>query len=243
MFGSSLTPELQDPYKRTQDPYVTGASTIAFKTNDFVIMAADTLASYGRMARLFDFERIKRIGEKTIYAASGEMSDLQEVQSILEQEERDDKLQNDGDIRGPSQWHTLLTRMCYQRRNKMDPFYNTFLVGGIENGDTYLGFTDLLGTHFTDDYVASGFGQHLCLPLLRRLYKADMTEDEAVELINQCIKVLYYRECRTTNTFSITIMHRETGYSTQNVKANTDWTVSKSVKGYDGQQADVSLAQ
>lgn len=30
--------------------------------------------------------------------------------------------------------HSYLTRIMYQRRNKMDPFWNTIIVAGVKDG-------------------------------------------------------------------------------------------------------------
>ena len=40
-----------DPIKRTQQPIVTGTSVLGIKYKDGVMLAADTLASYGSLAR------------------------------------------------------------------------------------------------------------------------------------------------------------------------------------------------
>jgi hypothetical protein len=52
---------------------------IGIKYQDGVMMAADTLASYGSLARYKDVRRIKIIGDKTLIGASGEISDFQSI--------------------------------------------------------------------------------------------------------------------------------------------------------------------
>ena len=110
LWGPSLRPaDLDDPYNRTTSPIVTGSSVVSLKTKDFVLCASDTLgkisefflsqknicielskkyiniwASYGRMARFFDFERITKLGDNCFLGASGEMSDFQEVKDVTE---------------------------------------------------------------------------------------------------------------------------------------------------------------
>lgn len=236
ILGSAIRPNgLEDPYKRTTNPYVTGTSVIAIKGDGFVLMAADTLASYGRMARFQDFERIAKMGDRTIFAAGGELSDFQWVTEWAEGLVRDEWLQGDGGTRGPEQWHTLLTRVCYGRRNKFDPLYNNFAVGGVKkNGTAYLGYTDHLGTYFKDNYIATGFGAHLGLPIIRNEYKQDMTLDEAKALIHKVMKVLYYRDCRCTKHYVVSEV-TQTGMASQNHTVNPDWSVAPYVRGYNGQ--------
>jgi 20S proteasome subunit beta 7 len=66
---------------------------------------------------------------------------------------------------------------------------------------------DKLGLAFEERAVATGFGSHLALPILRTALAEypDLTRDQAVAILNKCIEVLYYRDARsyaTVNTFS-----------------------------------------
>ncbi len=89
---------------------------------------------------------------------------------------------------------SYLRAVMYHRRNKFNPLYNHLLVAGMsKNGDAFLGSVDDIGTSFCDDITATGFGAHLALPILRRCWKADMTEGEARGLLEDCMRVLFYR--------------------------------------------------
>lgn len=59
----------------------------------------------------------------------------------------------------------------------------------------------MIGTHYKDAHVATGFGTHLARPLLRESHRPDMTEAEAVELLKRCLKVCYYRDKQSINKF------------------------------------------
>ena len=67
------------------DPYVTGTSVIAIKYKDGVILGADTLASYGSMARFRDIERLSAAGKYTLVGGSGEYSDYQHIMKMLDE--------------------------------------------------------------------------------------------------------------------------------------------------------------
>jgi len=67
----------------------------------------------------------------------------------------------------------------------------------------FIGFVDLHGTHYTDNFLATGFGQYLGLPLLRRYWRPSLSESEAKGLLEKIMTVLYYRDCRTLNSFDI----------------------------------------
>merc|ERR1712087_1063935 len=123
--------------------------------------------------------------------------------------------------------HSYLTRVCYARRSKVDPFYNQFAVGGMSKGAPYLGYTDLYGTTFEDKYVATGFGAHFALPLMRKAYRADMGEAEARKLLADVMRVLFYRDCRTINRITFGVIDRDGVRIGDPVSVNTDWNLEE----------------
>ena len=64
---------------------------------------------------------------------------------------------------------------------------------------SYLGTVDLIGTAYEDNFVATGIGNHFAIPLLRNKWAPDMTEAQARTLLEDCMRVCYYRDCRTVN--------------------------------------------
>lgn len=48
------------------------------------MLAADTLASYGSLARFKDVQRLNAVGEHTVMGAGGEFSDFQAISEMLE---------------------------------------------------------------------------------------------------------------------------------------------------------------
>jgi len=67
------------------------------------------------------------------------------------------------------------------------------LVGGFKDGKAFLGHLDMIGTAFSDEVMATGFGSYLALPIMRKRWHANMTEGEARALLEDCMRVLFYR--------------------------------------------------
>ncbi len=80
------------------------------KFNGGVVVAADTLGSYGSLARFPSVERVARVNSGAVVACTGDYADFQLLREILEQK------QVDADVRGgkenmrPSALHCWLTR-------------------------------------------------------------------------------------------------------------------------------------
>ena len=167
------------------------------------MMMADTLASYGSLARYTDLQRIVPVGETALLGGSGEYSDFQEIQKVIGDVLTNDANEDDGSKLNAKELHSLLARILYNKRTKMNPFYNQLCIGGFVNGQTFLGLVDLYGSSFTDNFLATGYGGYLAIPILRNKWRPDMEEAEARELLSECMKVLYYRDARTINKFNI----------------------------------------
>ena len=94
---------------------------------------------------------------------------------------------------------SYLRAVMYQRRNKMNPLWNDVLVagmGGEDGSEPFLGSVDKIGTAYTDDTLATGFGSYLALPIMRERWRPDLEEGEARALLEDCLRVLFYRDCR-----------------------------------------------
>ena len=64
---------------------VTGASVLGIIYNDGVMIAADTLGSYGSMACYFNNQRVMKVNDRTMLGAGGDVADFQYLQSVIEQ--------------------------------------------------------------------------------------------------------------------------------------------------------------
>lgn len=192
-----------DPRTRTQYPYVTGASIVAMKYKDGVLIACDTLASYGSTKRYKSVQRLFKVNDKCIVGASGELSDFQELQTYLDELAEEDYMCDDGIQYTPKEVHAYLCRVMYNKRSDFDPFWNSLVVAGMQDGAPFVGFVSMIGVSYSDNYVTTGFASHLGLPLLREHYRPDITEEEASELLQKALKVCYYRDKSSINKFTM----------------------------------------
>lgn len=67
-----------------RQPIVTGTSVVGIKYVDGVMLAADTLGSYGSLTRFTDLRRLRTCGKNTIVGAGGEYSDFQYISEMLD---------------------------------------------------------------------------------------------------------------------------------------------------------------
>lgn len=188
------------------------------------MLAADTLASYGSLAMFKDVPRITKTGSYTIVGAGGEMSDYHEIVRKLEGLERDNLNANDGFEHSPDEIYSYLRAVMYGARNKFNPYWNELVVGGFKDGKAFLGCVDLRGTAYEDDCLATGYGAHLALPLMRQKWKADLDEGEARALLEDCLRVLFYRDCRALDQVVLSKATADGALVSDPYKIETDWS-------------------
>eukprot|EP00808_Paulinella_micropora_P018725 g38228.t1 len=196
--------------QRTTSPVVTGSSVLAIRYAGGVMMMADTLGSYGTLSRFKKLERIKQVNDNTIIGAGGDYSDWQQLQDWLKEEMITDFCYDDGFQQTPRDVHNLLSRILYNRRCKADPLWNNLLVAGYKpagedekEGSIFLGAVDLYGSTYEDDILATGYGKYIAIPLLRKGWKPNLSENEAKKLLEDSMRVLFYRDCKTINRFNL----------------------------------------
>lgn len=211
------------PTTQTTQPIVTGTTVLGLKYQGGVMLAADTLASYGSLARYKDVRRIKQIGDSTLVGASGEMSDFQSILEMLEGIHQSDVNQDDGYTRSPAEFFNYLRAVLYQRRNKGNPLWNQLLVAGCRDDQPFLGYVDLIGTAYEENFVATGFGAYLAIPLIRERWSPDMEEGEARALLEDCLRVLFYRDCRASSRIQIAKATSEGTLVSEPYELTTDW--------------------
>uniref|UniRef100_A0A7M4EPU3 Proteasome subunit beta type-4 n=1 Tax=Crocodylus porosus TaxID=8502 RepID=A0A7M4EPU3_CROPO len=221
-----------DPLTRTLSPMVTGTSVLGVRFDGGVVVAADTLGSYGSLARFRNISRIMKVNDNTVLGASGDYADFQYLKQVIDQMVIDEELLGDGHSYSPKAIHSWLTRAMYSRRCKMNPLWNTVVIGGFYNGESFLGYVDMLGVAYEAPTLATGYGAYLAQPLMRETLekKPILTKEEAQDLIERCMKILYYRDARSFNRFQIAVV-TEKGVEVEEPRSlETNWEIAHLIR-------------
>lgn len=77
--------------------------------------------------------------------------------------------------------------------------------------------------------IATGFGNHLAIPLFRELADSklpELTQEKARELITNAMQVLYYRDARSSPKYQLGICTAEGIEILNDLKVNQNWEVA-----------------
>ena len=135
--------------------------------------------------------------------------------------------------------HTYLGKVMYKRRSDFNPLWNAILVAGLDNDSTpFLASVDLLGTTFSAPTLATGFGAHLAQPILRRVVPDEaaskqLSKEKAVEAVKECMKVLFYRDARSMDVYSIAVVDQSGVELKEDERLEgQSWAFADRIRGY-----------
>jgi 20S proteasome subunit beta 7 len=142
--------------------------------------------------------------------------------------------------------HKYLSKLLYSRRNSFDPLWNQILVGGLDSeGEPFLASVDLRGTTFTAPSLATGFGAALAQPIMRKAIarvsatgaddagESNLSRDEAIAVVRECMKVLFYRDARSMDGYSLAVITAAGVELSENeVLEQQSWAFAERIKGY-----------
>ncbi|KAJ4443872.1 hypothetical protein ANN_05659 [Periplaneta americana] len=234
MQGSAKCIVSLDNFNYFRAPITTGTSVLGITFDGGVAIAADILGSYGSLARFRDCPRVMKVNDNIILGAGGDYADFQYLKDVIEQKILEEECLDDGFSLKPRALHCWLTRVMYNRRSKLDPFWNNFIVGGMQDDEPFLGTVDKLGTAYLDRHIATGYGAYIALPLMREEAekKPNMTEKDAHKLLVKCLQVLYYRDARSFPKFQLATLTRDGVRVEGPLNVEQNWEVAHLVRGY-----------
>lgn len=219
---------VNDAFKHLHTPITTSTSVLAVTFDSGVVIAADILGSYGSLARFNNCNRIMKVNKNIILGVGGDYADFQYLQERIEGKIIGEECLGDGLSIKPAALHCWITRFLYNRRSKIEPLWTNVVIGGIQDGKPFLGAVDKLGTAFVDKHIATGYGAYIAIPLLRDALesKPSLSEEEAVDLIKKCLKVLYYRDARSFKKYELGIITAEKSEVKGPFEIEADWSVA-----------------
>ncbi|MFH2020481.1 MAG: proteasome subunit beta [archaeon] len=179
-----------------EDIMKTGTTTLGLVAKDCIIMAADKRATAGNFIAGKKTVKVLPVAETMALTTAGSVSDIQLLVKLIRAELNLKKLRT-GRESTVNEAANLLGGIVYSniRRFSTIPGIVHFLFGGYDEtgGHLYDIYPDGSVTEI-DDFTASGSGGTFAFGVLDSQYKADMKEEDAVELALKCVNAALQRD-------------------------------------------------
>jgi 20S proteasome alpha/beta subunit len=75
--------DLHDIFFCARSPSVSGTAVIGVAFKGGVVLAADTVGSYGTLCKLRTIPRLLKVNDKTVLAVSGDYGDYQHIEQLI----------------------------------------------------------------------------------------------------------------------------------------------------------------
>jgi len=234
-----------DPTTRTLQPSVTGSIILGLRYKDGVILACDTMGSYGGLRKYKDINRIITVNEHCMVAASGDVADFIELERMIKEQIRSDEICADHGVEfNAKSLHAFIQTVFYGRRSKQNPFWLTVAVAGFEGKSKdkpFLGVVDSLGVSWEAPHITTGFGGMIAGPFLELKTQYgdncsdNLTREQALEAVKRGLSVVNYRDKMTINSWNVGEVSKTKSASliSQNEELPTNWKLAHMIVGYE----------
>lgn len=142
-------------------------ATIAIKYKDGILIAANPVSRSGRTLKSRNVNRFSYIGTHMVFSGSGDHSDFQKLSELLDKQWHKDSLFDDLEQPNVEVYSHYLSQLCYQKRNKLDPYMVSSVLAGFDNeGKQRLFSINQYGAKLEEDYFTTGFGSYMLPPVV-----------------------------------------------------------------------------
>lgn len=162
---------------------------LAIKGKDFVLLASDTLAVRSIAVMKHDHDKFKILTNHSSLAYCGEAGDTQAFAEYAQKNIQLYSIKNSKDLLPNS-------AACYTRRLLADalrsrkPYQVNMLLAGYDTieKDCKLYWIDYLAAMAEVPFAAHGYGAYFIMSLLDRMYRPDLSVEEAKQLLVMCFE-------------------------------------------------------
>jgi len=190
----------------SQEIMVPGATAVAIKCKDGVVLGNDRRATWGYTVINKSTKKLFKITDHIGLAAYGLIGDFQflvrviKAQSVLYELDANDRINTQSIAK-------LISNMLYSR--KMMPLYTNLIIAGVDKDGPKLYTLDALGSLIPEDYGATGSGMLLSMGILEAEYKPDMTMEDGVKLVEKVIRNSIKRDVMSGNGIDLLIITQD----------------------------------
>jgi len=190
----------------SQEIMVPGATGIAIKCKDGVVLGNDRRATWGYTVTNKSTQKVFKITDYIGLTAYGLIGDYQILVRIMRAQANLYEL-DAGERITTQSLAKLISNFLYSR--KMAPLYTNLVVAGVDEDGPKLYTLDALGSLIPEDYGATGTGMLLSMGILEAEYKPDMTVEQGVKLVEKAIRNSIKRDAMSGNGIDLLIITKD----------------------------------
>lgn len=183
--------------KKDMEEFETGTTTLGMTTDKGVILAADKRAALGgRLVSNKTAKKVFELDDNLGLTIAGSVGDAQRIVRVMRSQLKLHKLETkELSVKGAG---TLLSNILHN--NKMMPFMNQFILGGIdEDGGIVYSLDPAGGLMPHEGYTATGSGSQMAFGVLEDNHEEGIDHEEGKKVASRAIQAAMERDTASGN--------------------------------------------
>ena len=174
--------------------FPTGATVVGIKCTDGVVVATDTMISWGTIVLSEKGVKAFKLTDTIVLASAGLTSDYQMLVNRLKAQIKLYELNQKKSITVKA-LSKMIANTLYSTR--MAPLYVQTVVVGVDGNGPQLYTLDMGGSLIPDEFTATGTGVRTAYGVLENFLKAQVTVKEAEEIAIKAVKAGIARDIQS----------------------------------------------
>jgi len=174
--------------------FPTGATVVGIKCTDGVVVATDTMISWGTIVLSEKGVKAFKLTDTIVLASAGLTSDYQMLVNRLKAQIKLYELNQKKSITVKA-LSKMIANTLYSTR--MAPLYVQTVVVGVDENGPQLYTLDMGGSLIPDEFTATGTGVRTAYGVLENFLKAQVTVKEAEEIAIKAVKAGIARDIQS----------------------------------------------
>jgi len=180
---------------------------IGFTGKDYAIIAADANAARSIMVYSQQLDKIRELDSHKLLAVGGDAADCIQEPEYIQKNMTLYAMRNGVQLTTHAAANYIRGEKSYNLRRAMSQV-DMLLVGYDEGVGPSLYFLDYLASMQKLDYASHGYGGFFCNSLLDTYWRADLTEEQGLELLERCFKEVQTRFMISMPNFTIKVVDK-----------------------------------
>jgi 20S proteasome subunit beta 4 len=175
-----------------------------------VVLAADQINARSILTYQSNLDKVVQLSSHSAMGVAGPNSDLVNFSEYISKNLALYQLSNDGlQLSTAAQANFCRNELATALRK--GPYQVNILLGGYDDktGSGSLYWMDYLAALSKVKYGAQGYASSFCLSIMDRDWKEGLTETEAIDIVEKCIKELQVRFLLNQSNFMIKVIDKD----------------------------------
>ncbi|ALC39465.1 CG17331 [Drosophila busckii] len=203
---------------------------LGIKGPDFVMLAADTTHANSVIVMKEDENKIHKVADNLLISTVGESGDTEQFTEFIAKNIALYKMRNGYELSPHSAAHFTRKNLAESLRSRTRYQVFMFVAGYDPKEGPELTFIDYLATSHSLNYGGHGYGSMFCASIFDRYWHANITQEEAYDVLKKCVLEIQKRLIINLKNFNVSVVDANGVRNLEQISAKslTDYNAAQS---------------